>query len=303
MINNKVILKAVQEQLGKDIIMKDDILSITKLDLSKKSLTEVSDLRQFGNLETLILTENCLVDLSPISELTSLKELRAGNDPFLSDKEKAARKGKNHFEDYSFLKKLTNLTHVCFTDTDIDNIEFVRKLPNLLEFWAYSNPIKDISPLEYCRKLYKVYFFNCPITDISVCERLPELCGIAINCTGVSDLTPIKNHVDFTYLDAHDAKVFDLSPIKDMRKMIYLTLENNHITDITPLLEMQELKWLTLGANRGLSFDNIISVVPNLKGLVKLSFAGNEYVGIEYSDEQKKNLEEKLPLCEIKYTE
>lgn len=298
MIKNALILEAVQEQLGKDIITNEDILSITKLDLSNKSLTEVQDLTQFKNLETLILTENCLNDLSPISELTSLKELRAGNDPFLSDEEMASRKGKNHFTDYSFLTKLTDLTHVCFTDSDIANIEFVKMLPNLVQFWAYCNPIKDISPLENCQKLYKAYFFACPISDISVCRKIPSLCGIAINGTGVSDLSPLEGHVDFVYLDAHNAQISDISAIANMTKMNYLTLVGNYISDIIPLLKMQELQWLTLEINNYLSFEQIASVLPELKRLDTVALAN-----CNFSEEQKQILVQKMSSVNIRFNE
>jgi len=296
MIQNAIILQAVQEKLGKQAITESDILSITELDLSRKSLFEVSDLSRFRNLEKLLLMENCLCDLSPISELVSLKELRAGNDPFLPDDEKAARKGKNHFDDYAFLRKLTNLTHVEFTDTDIENIAFVAMLPNVVEFWAYSNPIRDVSPLTHCPKLYKAYFYDCPITDISVCRQLPALCGIAVNSTGVSDLSPLKGHDDFTYLDAHDSRVTDISAVRAMTKMSYLTLAGTKVTDITPLLPMQKLQWLTLEVKNYLSFGQLMQVLPKLRKLKSVALHN-----CDLTKSQRLRLKLRMPLKKIKF--
>jgi internalin A len=295
-IKNATIQKVVQELLGKDIITQEDVLSIKELDLQKKDITDVSDLTQFVNLEKLILTENCLSDLSPIKDLVHSMELRAGNDPFLSDEEKAKRKGKNHFIDFSFLKELTNLTHVEFTDTDIDNIDFVSMLPNIIEFWAYCNPIKSIAPLIACQKLEKAYFYVCPITDISVCRNIPKLIGIAINETDVSDISPLEGHNGFVSLDAHGAKITDIAPIKDMIGMNYLTLAATQVTDITPLLKMQELKWLTLEVKGYLSFRHIESILPELKGLYTVALHN-----CDFTDEQKENLAAKMPSVKVRF--
>lgn len=295
-IKNATIQKIVQDLLGKDNITKEDILSIKELDLQRKDLVDISDLAQFINLEKLILTENCLSDLSPIKELVHLKELRAGNDPFLSDEEKTKRKGKNHFVNFSFLKNLANLTHVDFTDTDIENINFVSMLPSVIEFWAYCNPIKSIAPLISCQKLEKTYFYACPIKDINVCKNIPTLIGIAINETDVSDISPLEGHNGFVSLDAHGAKITGITPIKDMVGMNYLTLAATQVTDIAPLLKMQWLKWLTLEVKDYLTFEHIESILPELKGLDTVALHN-----CDFTDEQKENLTVKMPSVKVRF--
>lgn len=290
-IKNAIIFKTVQELLKKDNPTQEDLLSIKELDLQRKNLTEVNDLEIFVNLEKLNLTENCLSDLNSIKDLIHLKELRAGNDPFISDEEKTNRKGKNHFVNYSFLENLKNLTHVCFTDTDIDNVDFVCMLPNVIEFWAYCNPLKNIDPIILCQKLKKAYFYACTqINDISVCKKIPSLDGLAINATGVSDISPLCEHNNFIYLDAHDAKIRDISPVKNMVEMIYLTLAGNFVTDITPLLKMQKMKSLTLEIKDYLTFDQIDKILPELKGLKTV-----ELNKCDFTKEQEEELKSKMP--------
>jgi internalin A len=295
-VMNPAIRQAVCEALGKADLSREDILSVTDLKLNGLELTDVSDLAQFDNLEKLELNDNLLTDLSPLSGLTRLRELRAGNDPFLPEEQKAARKGKNVIKDFSFLKDLKSLTHIGFTDTDLTGIGFVEMLPNLEHLWAYSNPLDDISPMGACKKLRKAYFYDCPVTDISVCGSMPQLEGIAINCTQVSDLSPLRECLGLTYLDAHDARISDVSPISDLVQMNYLTLEGNRLADITPLLGMQVMKWLTIGGNSGLSFDAMFSVVTQLRGLVELNTAGTDL-----TDDQKAALEKAMPWCKMKY--
>lgn len=273
MIKNLKIQKIVKELLGKKNISKEDVLSIKKLDLSKNNISEVSDLVLFKNLESLIITENSITDLSPISKLVKLKELRAGNDPFISDDEKRNRKGKNHFNDYSFMEDLTNLTHVEFTDT-------------------------DISPLENCQELYKAYFYDCPIKEIDVCYKLPKLCGLAINETLVSDISALEFKDDFVYLDGHGSQIYDISPIKNMRKMNYLTLAGTCVKDISPLLKMQVMKWLTLEVGDYLDFNQLYEILPRLKGLNTVALNN-----CNFTYNEKENIKNKMPLVNIRFNE
>lgn len=293
-IQNETILRAVQTKLQKTDINEADILSVTDLDLSRKSLFDVSELARFRNLESLNLIENCLTDLSPLAEITGLRVLKAGNDPFLSDEDKAKRLGRNHFADYGFLKKLTNLVDVDFTFTGDDNIEYVIYLPNVEEFRAYSNPIRDISPLKYCKKLHQAYFFDCPITDISVYRKLPDTFGIAINCTGVSDITPLRGKSQFSYLDAHDAQIEDISTLADFEKMRYVTLSGNNIADFSPL-RGKSVGWLTLSENPTDKM-HLMDVIKTMRIQNSL-----EIVGYDFTEAEKALLKEMQPGCHISF--
>ncbi len=294
LIQNNIILQAVQEKLQKTNITEADILSITELNLSRKNLFDVSDLARFRNLVSLDLVENCLTDLSPLADLTGLRVLKAGNDPFLSDEDKAKRLGTNHFADYSFLKDLVNLADVDFTCTGDDSIEYTRYLPGVEEFRAYCNPIRDISPLKYCRKLHQAYFFECPITDISVYRELPDTFGIAVNCTGVSDLTPLRGKTGFSYLDAHDAQIEDISTLADFEAMRYVTLARNHIRDFSPL-RGKTVGWLTLSENPA-DKAHLLDVIKAMRILHSL-----EIVGYGFTEAEKALLEEMQPGCHITF--
>lgn len=296
LIKNEIILHTVQEKLQKTDITEADILSITELNLSRKNLTDVSDLEWFTNLVNLDLVENCLTDLSPIAGLKKLRRLVAGNDPFLSDEDRAKRLGINHFTDYSFLKTLTNLVDVDFTATGDDNIEYAEYLPNVEEFRAYCNPITNISPLIHCKKLHQSYFFDCPITDISVYRQLPDTFGIAINCTGVSDITPLAGKKNFSYLDAHDAEIEDISILADFEAMRYVTLAGNHIRDFTPL-RGKTIGWLTLSGNPA-EKGHLLDVLGTMK--VKNAL---EITGYNFTETEKTYLEDNQPECHITFEE
>lgn len=296
LIQNETILHTVQEKLQKTDITETDILAVTELNLSRMNLTDISDLERFTNLVNLDLVENCLIDLSPLAGLKNLRRLAAGNDPFLSEEDRAKRLGINHFTDYSFLASLPNLVDVDFTATGDNNIEYAQYLPNVEEFRAYCNPITDISPLIHCKKLHQSYFYDCPITDISVYRHLPGTFGIAVNCTGVSDITPLAGKKNFSYLDAHDAEIEDISSLADFESMRYITLARNKIRDFSSL-RGKTIGWLTLSGNP-VDKGHLLDVLGNMQIRNTL-----EVVGYDFTEQEKAYLEEKQPECHITFEE
>lgn len=296
LIQNETILHTVQEKLQKTDITETDILAVTELNLSRMNLTDISDLERFTNLVNLDLVENCLIDLSPLAGLKNLRRLAAGNDPFLSEEDRAKRLGINHFTDYSFLVSLPNLVDVDFTATGDNNIEYAQYLPNVEEFRAYCNPITDISPLIHCKKLHQSYFYDCPITDISVYRHLPGTFGIAVNCTGVSDITPLAGKKNFSYLDAHDAEIEDISSLADFESMRYITLARNKIRDFSSL-RGKTIGWLTLSGNP-VDKGHLLDVLGNMQIRNTL-----EVVGYDFTEQEKAYLEEKQPECHITFEE
>ncbi len=291
-IKNAAINEAVCEKLQKSVLTEADILAVTELDLQRMNLTDIDDLARFTNLESLNLIENCLTDLSPLSELVKLRVLKAGNDPFLSDEDKAKRRGINHFTDYTPLKSLTRLIDVDFTATGDDNIDYCEFLPLVEEFRAYSNPIRDISSLICCKNLRQAYFYDCPITDISVYRSLTHTVGLAMNCTKVSDITPLSGKVDFSYLDAHDALVEDISPLADFENMRWVTLAGNKIRDFSPL-RGKTVGWLTLSYNPA-EKEHLLDVLGTMRVVNAL-----EIQGYGFTEEEKAELERRMSGCDI----
>ena len=289
---NLVIKKMVMETLNTSLLSREDILTVTELNLNNLELTDISDLSEFKNLIKLELNDNYLNDLTPIAELIKLEELYAWNDPFKSDEEKVAEKEKIQLSDMSFIKNLTKLHEIDFTYTGITDIEWVRWLPNLEIMRVYCNKIPDISPISALKKLKQVFFFDCGLSDISVFKELPDITGVAINMNKISDLAPLTNCKKITYLDAHTNQIADITALSGMTEMRYLTLAENNISDISALLGMTNIISLTLGSNPNL---NDFSILKELKTLKRLDLRGAK-IGMDEINEIQTILTE----CNIK---
>ena len=63
---NPVIKKKVMETLNTSLLSREDILTVTELNLNNLELTDISDLSEFKNLIKLELNDNYLNDLKNI---------------------------------------------------------------------------------------------------------------------------------------------------------------------------------------------------------------------------------------------
>jgi len=290
---DKIIEVEVRRQIGKandEELTESDIIAVTELKLNNLGIDNIRDLSQFCNLTHLEIMGNCINDLSPLSYLTKLQTLFAGNCPFSA---KSERINQNHYDNLECLASLVNLKNISFTACGIVDIEFMRHLVNLENAWLYSNKIEDISSLKNLTKLRKIYFFDCRLTEIEVVRHLPQLEGIAINMNQISHLSPLENCINLSYLDAHDNRISNINPLKKLTNMKYLALANNNISNLDGLKNMQRLEHLTLSFN---PVARDISVVKDLRRLKHL-----ELFEMNISDDMKKDLKIALLECEIYY--
>jgi Leucine-rich repeat (LRR) protein len=291
---NKSIENEVRKQIGKSAdedLTENDVLAVAELKFNNLGIGDIRDLEQFKNLTHLEIMGNCINDLSPLTSLTKLETLLAGNCPFSPKDEKT---NQNNYTDLKCISNLTNLKNISFTACEIVDISFIRYLVNLENAWLYSNRIEDISPIKGLINLKKIYLFDCRLTEIEVIRHLSQLEGIAINMNQVSDLSPLENCLSLSYLDAHDNRISNLAPLNNLTKMVYLTLANNNIVNLDGLRNMQQLEHLTLSFN---PVARNIDMVKELRGLKYL-----ELREINITDEVKVDLKAAMPECNIYYT-
>lgn len=107
--------------------------------LSDNCVHDISGLKGLKNLEVLSLDDNTLLaDISPLAELTSLKELNLSS---------------NRIRDVSPLQNLLNLKDLQLWDNDILDISPLQNLTQLQELSLFNNPILDIRPLANLKQL------------------------------------------------------------------------------------------------------------------------------------------------------
>lgn len=192
-------------QYGKDLY---------KIDLSYNKIKDLSPLSKLTNLGDLRFYMNELTTLKPLSGLVNLERLNCGH---------------NTISDLTPLKKMSKLKYLAME----------------------SNNIKTLNGLEGCTSLQEVTLRNNNITDISALE-------------GVTNIEKM--------LWLGDNKITDISALKNMTKLKELDLINNQVSDITPLANLRNLESLNLGNNKNISDITPLTELTKLtKGKLNLS--------------------------------
>ena len=125
---------AVREALGipDAPLTRDDLASVTRLDLSGIGLSNLGDLRQLTGLERLYLNDNAISDLSPLSGLASLRVLNL------------------EYNDISDLGPLAGLSSLNRLMLRGNRVQDVAPLSGLQALWwldLQDNAVMDAAPL------------------------------------------------------------------------------------------------------------------------------------------------------------
>lgn len=264
--------------IATDDIMKSDVLGIRALIANGKQIKELTGIEELSNISDLQLTDNEIVDPSPLYSLTNIKSLHVTNnlisyDDFnmlLSQFPHAWVTGQPQYpaeEDYvvdfpdrmldeevrrvinkpteDIMKSdLLNITGFHCSEKGVKDITGIGEMINLEDLYMYSNEISDISELENLTKLVVVKLYNNKISDISALSGLTELEHLNIFSNEIDDLSGLEGLANLTFITLFRNQVTDISPLIGVTSLENLDLRSNNISDIDLLFEMTFLKKL-----------------------------------------------------------
>ena len=127
-------------------------VNLIELDMTQNKIVDLSPLSSLSNLTRLNLTQNDIVDLSPLASLTKLDYLH------LQD---------NEINDLSALASLTELTELNIQENQITDVSALASLTKLEVLRLNTNQISDISALGALPNLKMLEFSKNQVTDIS----------------------------------------------------------------------------------------------------------------------------------------
>ena len=283
-------------------IREEDMARLTELEITHKTITNLTGLELAINLRKLNLRNNAIRDISPLAGLTHLTELNLR---------------KNILSDISPLAGLTQLEKLYLENNTISDVSPLTGLTRLSELYLESNKISDISPLINNTGLGNGDHVNVkrnPLSDVSIKIFIPALqsrgvtvesdivvaqvnipdpnlrnaieraLGKARGATitademerltqldaknkNITNLTGLESATNLRNLKLQENAISDISPIAGLTQMVYLYLRDNSISDISPLSRLTQLIVLHLGGNR-------ISNISSLAGLTNLAGLG-----------------------------
>ena len=119
--------------------------------------------------------------------------------------------------DLSPLKNSTSLKNLILQYSDISDISFLSNLTNLEILSLEGTKVEDLSPLVNLKNLHTLYLNDTPVEDISVLKDLKNLEILDISETNVHDISPLRNLNSLHSLYVQHSKVENLKPLRDKK--------------------------------------------------------------------------------------
>ncbi|MDQ1349718.1 MAG: internalin, partial [Acidobacteriota bacterium] len=153
-------------------------------------------------------------------------------------------------KDISFIRGLSELTHLSLSRNQITDLTPLSALTNLTKLGLSENQFTDLTPLSAMTKLTELHLSVNQIADLTPLSALTNLTVLILSENQIKDLTPLGTLSKLTFLNLSRNQIKDLTALKDLENLNVLRLYGNGITDLTALSTLTNLNLLYLGNNQ-----------------------------------------------------
>lgn len=251
------------------------------LDLSRNP--GVSGYEKLVNVNSLLLNDCEIEDVSNLKDLDNLMVLELSNNPNVSGLEDLPQSiydlklSNCNIEDLSSLVNKEGLSYLDISNNNITSLKGLKKLSNIFSIDVSGNKITDWSELKSIKErpqedyyeLYTLCANNCDIEDISIFNDLHVGSFLELKNNNIKDLSNFNNdkvygidlsgNKDITRLEAlknvytvylDECNISDINEVLKLEEVMNLSLENNNLTDVSDISYLKQLDCLSLAGNR-----------------------------------------------------
>lgn len=266
---------AVRDKLGnrRAPIARTDLLHITHLDASGRDINRLEGIENLRQLVVLDLSDNRILDLSPLRTLYKLRELNLDNTSLF-------RPSAANLEDLSGLPlRILSMNNNWFYHGGLQRISDVSlfgRFTSLEELALADNHIEDISPLSALENLRRLDLRGNQVTGIGPLAGMPALEELNLRDNDITDLEALSGLGNLAYLNLHsNPEIRSIAPLESLTGLETLILRNVPVgEDIRALRNMTRLQRLNI-SNCGLED---LAALEDLTKLVYLDINLNSKV-------------------------
>ncbi|XP_026860260.2 protein phosphatase 1 regulatory subunit 42 isoform X1 [Electrophorus electricus] len=194
-------------------------------------------------------------------------------------------KSSNHFKskrDY-FTQYLKKLTHLNFSNRNIDDIDDLSMCRNLTVLYLYDNQITHIRNLSFASNLTHLYIQNNNITHIQNLSSLQKLSKLFLGgnsitvVEGLEQLKELKElHIECQRLPAGEKLLFDPRTVLGLSESLcVLNIKKNNIDEIQDLAVLSKLTHLFAADNHLQNMQELEMVFSQWPQLHRMDLRGN----------------------------
>ncbi len=188
-------------------------------------------------------------DLSPLSELTELREINCSN---------------SMVTDLFPIRNLNHLEILNCSETPVDDIQAMHYTTTLKDLNCGFTLINDLSPINGLVNLENLNCEGIKITNLDFVTQMKNLKMFDCSKTRIYDLGPLSELLTIENLDISGTSVVSLEIVKGLTNLTYLNCENTAISSIEFLIAHPKLEILRI-SNTSVGSLDAMKDMENLK--------------------------------------
>lgn len=210
------------------------LTNLTTLYLGGSSVSNVSFLQNFSQLNFLNLDHAGITDLSSLTTLPALRQLDLGYNPLTN---------------LTGLAAFTNLDSLYLSGNAISNLSTLVGLNRLKTLALHNNQITNLTSLGGLTNLSTLAISKNPLTSWAGQNAFTNLSCLWMDETSFTNLNFIQNLPVLEALGVCSARQRDLAPLAGLTNLASLFADNNYVTNIEVLNTLPRLARAQLTTN------------------------------------------------------
>ena len=251
---------------------------LRRLYLSNNGLVDISPLGDLVDLWTLDVSGNAVSDISTLAAMPRLSGLYLRDNAVadiaaLADlvEVETLNLAGNSISDLSSLSAMKRLRWFDVRDNAVEDIAALADLVEVETLNLAGNSISDLSSLSAMKRLRWFDVRDNAVVDIAALTDLVEVETLNLSGNSISDLSALSAMTRLRRLDVEDNAVVDIAALTDLVEVETLDLSDNSVSDLSALSAMTQLRWLDVKDNAVVD----IAALANLTRVETLLLAGN----------------------------
>lgn len=241
-----------------DISGLEALTGVTDLNLGRNCITDIGPLAGLNGLQRLSLPANRIHDLTALSGLTGLQYLDLNENKVISDLKPLAglfalrelHVNRSRISDLTPLGELLRLTNLNLEGNQVSDIGPLGRLSALSWLHLGGNRLSDVGPLVGLQSLQWLAVGDNPLIDLEPVGQLVKLQNLWIDRVRVDSLLFLSASASLKTLGAAGCGLVSLEGLEGCPQLEELHVPGNHISDLRPLSELVHLRRLNLDGNR-----------------------------------------------------
>lgn len=191
----------------------------------------LNELYKFVEIDSLDISGQSLLDLSPLEALRNLKYVNISNTQITK---------------LGPISNVTFLEHLDVSNTPTSDIQFIKYSDRLKHLDISNTKIEDISELVNLKTVRSLKADETPIMSFSVLNEFDSLKSLSLVGSGFNNAENIKDLIKLQDLNLSKNYLINFSALDKLVSLRVLNLSETNIQDLTPLMGLINLEVVDL---------------------------------------------------------